>query len=338
MKSSIYSLLVAALPSALAFSSATRPFTAPIATPPPTSAVPTHAEPASSQIPANTHGPKAPRNVAFVAYAYDDQWDGTNTSKPAIDVDALYQDQTGVDTLVINPCDVNENNPAVPQCHGWDFINSTYWEQIWPSYQSVQANGILLIASYGGYGSNTFQLLNQSWDTYYPPNVNMLKTYKFDGIDFDIEPSNDDYVPPLSLALKLVNSIRSDMGQEFIITFTPVSSDLWETGSTDYSGFSSWQLDQEATTTGADGTYVISNGNWDPSRVVLLAPGTSTVGGGWVNLTTLEAVAKNLTDKYGQGKFGGVGGYEYARAGEADDVTNWQWFKDVSQAQGIATS
>lgn len=65
---------------------------------------------------------------------------------------------------------------------------------------------------------------------------------------------------------------------------------------------------------------------------------TSKANSGWVDITTLEGIAQQLTSQYGVGKFGGIGGFEYARAGESDGITNWEWFKDLSQAQGIATS
>lgn len=66
------------------------------------------------------------------------------------------------------------------------------------------------------------------------------------------------YVPSLSLALNLVQSLRHDLGPGFLITMCPIDSDMYQFRNRRYSGFSTWDLDQVATTTGSDGSKMKS--------------------------------------------------------------------------------
>ncbi|CAK4030397.1 glycoside hydrolase family 18 [Lecanosticta acicola] len=342
-----------------------RPFTTPLVPLPPLTSNKLHSGSATTsnpKVPANTNSPKAPLNVAYIAYGYQDQWAGnTDTSKPPIDILPLAQRNSTVDALFINPCSLESQTPSAPSCHGWPFPVSQYWTQIWPMYQEVQAQGILLSASFGGFGSDTFHLLAQDWEKYYPPIPTFLRQNKFDGIDLDIEPSfENSYVPHLSLALQLVNSLRNDMGPEFLITLCPIDSDMYEFRNRKFSGFSTWELDQYATTRDSHGNAMksinfftpqfyegggepsvgyyeelIGNGGWDPRRVAMLVL-TSHDYRGYMNLSEIEGMAKGLRERYGDGTFGGVGGYEYARAGETDGVERWEWYEQIGEALGLA--
>jgi len=190
---------------------------------------------------------------------------------------------------------------------------------------------------------------------YYPPLLQILKNHTINGLDLDVEEDVD-----ISVLVRLLRRLNSDMGEDFILTSAPVASALTASGD-NLSNVSYTQLDKEATDpnrpngklinwynaqlyngwgdAGSTQTYssIISNG-WDPSRVVMGVLDSSKEGSGWVSLDTLGSVISTLKGDYSN--FGGVIGWEYFNAGSCDGLSNaWQWVKQIgSDLFGINSS
>ena len=72
----------------------------------------------------------------------------------------------------------------------------------------------------GGAGG-AFSTLFDNFDTYYPMLRDMLKSYCFNGIDLDIEELVD-----IHNVKKLINQIKKDFKDDFIITMAPLQSSM----------------------------------------------------------------------------------------------------------------
>ncbi|MBD0672708.1 glycosyl hydrolase family 18 protein [Streptomyces sp. CBMA156] len=209
-------------------------------------------------------------------------------------------------------------------------------DEMWKNVAALQKSGIRAEAMLGGYGEGTFSKLHKDFENTYPTLRDLLRTHKFDGIDIDIE---EEF--PLADTEKLIKQLRTDFGSTFIITMSPVASDL--SGTSSFSGhFKYTELEKELGgqinwynaqfycgwgTLDDTGDYeaVVNNG-FDPSRVVA---GTLTnpknCESGYVQPDTLHATLGKLVGKYPA--FAGVAGWEYFNAVSAttnpDDHASW---------------
>lgn len=86
------------------------------------------------------------------------------------------------------------------------------------------------------------KLIFVKFNNYYKPLLSLLKTYKLDGIDIDIEEK-----VPLSTPLRLLRRLHTDMGPLFLKTMAPLSTAMSEDDIL-LSGFSYHALDTLAIT------------------------------------------------------------------------------------------
>ena len=100
----------------------------------------------------------------------------------------------------------------------------TYWTRL----DRIHRLGVKMLASFGGGGVGDFKhLLDPSETAWYPEMRKMLQTYKFDGVDLDIEDQfpGTEVINTAHLRQLLVN-LRNDFGQDFLITAAPGGTDL----------------------------------------------------------------------------------------------------------------
>jgi hypothetical protein len=152
--------------------------------------------------------------------------------------------------------------------------------------------------------------------------------------------------------VKLINSLYTDMGPDFIITMAPVASALVSPSGGDLSGFSYFDLDTQAVASG--GTKLVSwyNGQfysgfgspqdtstydsiisagWDPARIVMGILDSPNDGSGYVSTSTVQSTVSSLKSKYPT--FGGVDGWEYFDAGVGDgDAQPYQWVQAIGSS------
>ncbi|MFC5910561.1 ricin-type beta-trefoil lectin domain protein [Streptacidiphilus monticola] len=203
-----------------------------------------------------------------------------------------------------------------------DAPSSSIYTQMWSDLAAMQAKGTKVEALLGGAAQGSYADLHSDFATYYPVLRDTLRTYHLDGVDLDIEETFS-----LADTEKLIKQLRTDFGSGFLITLTPVATDL--SGTSSYSGgFSYKQLEQDLGSsiswyTGqfycgwgslgstADYDQVVANG-FSPSRVVAGTVTNSANCSGYVQPSQLASTLKSLTGKYPT--FAGAAGWEYFNA------------------------
>jgi len=210
--------------------------------------------------------------------------------------------------------------------------------QMWIDVARMQGSGVKVMCMLGGASDGSFQHLDSDFDDYYAPLKSCIAKYRLDGIDLDVEFS-DETADEIE---KLIKQLRSDFGKDFIITLAPVASAL--SGGSNISGFSyttleadcgsdiDWYNAQFYSSFGSmkdttDYDNIITNFKLDPSRLVAGTlsnkSNSSENGSDWVELDTIKSTIRQLMLKYGD-SFGGIGAWEYYNA-QPDTDEPWTW-------------
>ena len=256
----------------------------------------------------------------------------------------LLQEDTGITHVILAALHVNGPDGNITLND--DSPNSTIYDRTWSEAATLQENGVKVMVMMGGaaQGSYDGRLCNKETgavqDDYYLGLESTLKFHNVDGLDIDIEEP-----VPSACPGNLVERIRADFGEDFIITMAPVASDLTYTGS---NGFSYPEFDKTSTGQQVDwynGQYysgfvegsiedsyenAIKNG-FTPNRIVLGVLNSENDGSGFVSLSHIKEVIANLKSQYSN--FGGVDGWEYFDAGSSDGLSEpWMWTKQIGDA------
>lgn len=172
--------------------------------------------------------------------------------------------------------------------------------------------------------------------------VAFLNDYGLDGVDLDIEEP-----VPLSCATSLIHRLKSDMGEDFIITMAPVASDLTPS-MRGLSGFNYKELEQSSAALLIDWyntqyysgfvegsieqsyAAAVSNG-FPASRIVLGVLDSADDGFGYLGVSELEAAISNI--RQSNADFAGLDGWEYFNAGNSDGFRRpTGWLKRIGRA------
>lgn len=191
------------------------------------------------------------RVVTYMAYYHVDQNTGPYT--PLL---PIVDDHSNITDVVLFSVDLHTNQPNLT-IGGVAPDNSTFLGPLWSEVTKIQAGGIKVLASLGGYGSDSFILLENDFDGYYALLKQFLQYYKLDGLDIDVEPSTDSTysgTPSGASIVKLLKQVDQDFGSDFLVTMVPVADDL-AANPPDYSGFDYKTVDNEAKD--ADGNHII---------------------------------------------------------------------------------
>ena len=209
---------------------------------------------------------------------------------------------------------------------------------MWDDLHTMQDQGVTVSAFLGGAAPGTYRYLHEDFDRYYPVLRDFLRTYGLDGVDLDIEETFS-----LDDTIRLIDTLRADFGADFVVTLTPVATDM--AGRTSFSGgFSYAELEQRAgdridwyntqfycgwgdlsSTTVYD--QILANG-FTPDRVVagtVTNPGNC---GGDVDSPTFDATVGQLAAAHPN--FGGVFGWEYFNSVGHDGGGRETWFSHAS--------
>lgn len=295
-------------------------------------------------------GIASPRNIIYIQslYTEDPSEDSAGTH---ISLLPLIDNDTQVTHVILATVALDRTNATLVTLNGIPVLDPA-WDWLWNETSILQDNGVKVSIMLGGAGSLAYNLLQQNFEGYYPPFLNILQYTGVNGVDLDIElrlPS----VLSMNTVLELLNSIAQDMGDDFIITMAPVPTDFtlgqglgpisWNYSVLDAAAVSSskangklvdWYNVQFYDGYGDPGNTTlygdILQKGWDGDRIVL---GLATYDlEGWYPLTDYQAIVQDLVKEYPD--FGGVDGWEYGLAGldEPEALEPWEWVAGIGTA------
>ncbi|KAK3050577.1 hypothetical protein LTR09_008217 [Extremus antarcticus] len=226
---------------------------------------------------------------------------------------------------------LNDNPPSHPK-----------FATLWSEVSWLRAAGIKILAMLGGAAKGTFARLDsESKDdfmAYYSLLRDFLRTYSLDGIDLDVEEEMS-----LPGIIRLIDTLRSDFGPDFLITMAPVATALLP-AQPHLSGFSYFDLERQRgqeiawyntqfycgwgdASTPFWYDAIIASG-WASGRVVMGLLTSPKLGAGYVGWEKLEGVLRGLRWRYGTA-FGGIMGWEYFCAEPGGEARPWEWVEKV---------
>lgn len=228
---------------------------------------------------------------------------------------------------------LNDNHPSDP-C----------FATLWAELRIAQASGISVLGMLGGAAKGSFTRLDQdegTFESYYLPLRNLVRDRGLNGLDLDVE-------EPMSLAgiIRLIDRLRADFGPSFLITLAPVAAALLDSRR-NLSGFDyealevmrgkdiAWYNTQFYCGWGDASTpfmyeLCVARG-WDPRKVVMGLVTTSENGSGWVPWEVLGPNLSVLKRRFGDGRFGGVMGWEYFNSSPGGREKPWEWAQRITK-------
>jgi len=231
-----------------------------------------------------------------------------------------------------NNLTLNDDSPDHPK-----------YTQLWDEVLVLQDSGIKVMGMLGGAARGSFARLDYSesrtdvplarFESYYTPLRDMIRKYNLDGLDLDIEEEMS-----LPGVIHLIDRLKADFGQDFIITLAPVATALMA-GRRHLSGFDhrlleaargssiAWYNAQFYNGWGGlhstDAYDEIMRNGWRPEKVVAgMLTNPRHGGSGYVPLDRTAAVLSLLVEKYPG--FGGVMGWEYWSSLPQEEHS-WMW-------------
>lgn len=208
--------------------------------------------------------------------------------------------------------------------------------QLWEELKVFQDVGIKVLGMLGGAAQGSFRRLDQieeaDFEAHYKPLQQMVHTHNLDGLDLDVEEE-------MSLAgiTRLIDRLKSDFGDSFLITMSPVASALQ--GHPHLSGFDYEAL--EVMRGGSIAWYhvqfynnwgylpdimgydtILSRG-WQAEKIVVSVLTNPGNGAGWIPLGELKETLAALMQLYP--RFGGVFGWEYFNSLPGGCERPWEW-------------
>lgn len=225
-----------------------------------------------------------------------------------------------------NTLTLNDHPPSHPR-------NATLWAEL----SCLRASGIKVLGMLGGAARGTFALLDSSlpeFEAYYSVLHDFVKEKELDGLDLDVEEEMS-----LDGIVRLVDRLKEDFGEGFVITLAPVAAALLDERR-NLSGFDYAELEIMRGSriawynaqfycgwgemwTGVMYDTIIARG-WAPGKIVAGLVTNSENGAGWVPFIVLKLVLSRLRSRYGDG-FGGVMGWEYFNSLPGGKERPWEW-------------
>ncbi|KAF3479479.1 alkaline phosphatase family protein [Arthroderma uncinatum] len=280
-----------------------------------------------------------PRVICYYQTYFPDN--GTNY----VSMLPLCTNYSGVSHVILAAFHINEDAESITLND--DSPDDPRYLPLWEEVRVLKAAGIKIMGMLGGAAKGSFQRLDgeiHDFYNYYTPLRNMIRAHGLDGLDLDVEEEMS-----LPGIVRLINSLKSDFGNDFIITLAPVATALIQ-GLRHLSGFDYFALEEQMGSkiswyhaqfyNGWGGITdpsmyhtIIANG-WNPEKVVvgvLSNPRNGTQG--YVPMETLNRVLPTLLQNYPS--FGGVSGWEYFNALPGGRQEPWQWAALMSLILGM---
>ncbi|KAL8995643.1 MAG: hypothetical protein Q9169_004652 [Polycauliona sp. 2 TL-2023] len=214
---------------------------------------------------------------------------------------------------------------------------------LWEEIRILQDVGVKVLGMLGGAAQGSFQRLDgidAEFEEYYVPLRDMIRECGFDGLDLDVEEEMS-----LLGVIRLIDRLKSDFGQDFLITLAPVATALQ--GRRHLSGFDYEALEvmrghqiawynvqfynNWGNLTWLEGYGGIIHLGWKAEKVVagvLTNPGNGTQG--WVETEELARTIAMLKMLFPG--FGGIMGWEYYNSTPGGEQKPWEWAEVVGRA------
>jgi len=219
---------------------------------------------------------------------------------------------------------LNDDPPSHPK-------HTPLWEEV----AILQDIGVKALGMLGGAARGSFERLDKSdaeFEAYYVPLRDMVRQYSFDGLDLDVEEEMT-----LGGIIRLIDRLKADFGQAFIITLAPVATALQ--GRPHLSGFDyealevmrgssiAWYHAQFYNNWGRLESFVdydaILRQGWRPEKVVVGVLTNPGLGHGYIEFEDLRRTVSAMAQFYPG--FAGVMGWEYFNSRPGDEGAPWQW-------------
>ncbi|KAL4788461.1 glycoside hydrolase superfamily [Aspergillus varians] len=266
---------------------------------------------------------------------------------PYVSLLPLLNNHTGITHVILAAFHLNAPNPNHITLNNDPPSDSTY-DELWAEVPLLQQSGVKVMAMLGGAAKGTFSCLDgddAQFEEYYVPLLAMIRRHGLDGIDLDVE-------EPMSLSgiVRLIDRLKADLGEGFLITLAPVAAALLGIGN--LSGFDYRQLEEQRAGRIAWYNAQFYNGwgpaedprmyaaivaqGWSAARVVyglLTHPGNGSQG--YVPQEVIGPVLAVLVEQFPN--FGGVMGWEYFNSMPGQRDRPWEWAAQMSLSMGMKT-
>ncbi|KAL4923727.1 alkaline phosphatase family protein [Aspergillus undulatus] len=266
---------------------------------------------------------------------------------PYVSLLPLLNNHTGITHVILAAFHLNAPNPERITLNDDPPTHSMY-DEMWAEVPILQQSGVKVMGMLGGAARGTFSCLDGNdaqFEEYYVPLLAMIRRHGLDGMDLDVE-------EPMSLPgiVRLIDRLKADLGEGFIITLAPVAAALLGLGN--LSGFDYRQLEQQRAGSIAWYNAQFYNGwgpaedprmyativaqGWSAARVVyglLTNPGNGSQG--YVRQEVIGPVLAMLVERFPN--FGGVMGWEYFNALPGQRERPWEWAAQMSLNMGMKT-
>ncbi|KAJ6022070.1 hypothetical protein N7540_007574 [Penicillium herquei] len=265
-------------------------------------------------------------------------------SDPYVSMMPLVENNTGATHVILAAIHINEDPDRITLND--DPPDNPKFDPLWAEVPLVKQGGVKIMGMLGGAARGSFTRLDgdqDQFERYYLPLLEILRRYELDGLDLDVEEAMS-----LEGIIRLIDRLKADMGDEFIITLAPVAAALLGVGN--LSGFDYRELEQARASKIDWYNAQFYNGwgpaedprmyaamiaqGWSPRRVVyglLTNPGNGSQG--YVSGERLSPVLANLVEQFPN--FGGVMGWEYFNALPGGREKPWQWAAEMSVNMGL---
>ncbi|KAI9373770.1 PhoD-like phosphatase-domain-containing protein [Aspergillus egyptiacus] len=264
---------------------------------------------------------------------------------PYVSLMPLLNNHTGITHIILAAFHLNAANPEHITLND-DPPSHPMYNPLWAEVPVLQASGIKVMGMLGGAAPGTFSCLDgdqAQFETYYGPLLAMIRRHRLDGLDLDVE-------EPMSLGgiIRLIDRLKDDLGEDFIITLAPVAAALLGIGN--LSGFDYRELERQRAHRIAWYNTQFYNGwgpaqdprmyaaivaqGWSPARVVyglLTHPGNGSQG--YVAQEVIGPVLALLMEQFPN--FGGVMGWEYFNSMPGQKEKPWEWAAQMSLSMGM---
>ncbi|KAI1007637.1 hypothetical protein K3495_g575 [Podosphaera aphanis] len=228
---------------------------------------------------------------------------------------------------------LNDHDPSHPR-----------FQTMWTELRALQSSGIKVLGMLGGAARGSFARLDlddAKFELYYKPLKNMISERNLDGLDLDVEEHMS-----LSGIIRLIDRLKVDFGNDFLITLAPVAAALMsENPQHNLSGFSYEALEVMRGTKIAwynaqfycgwgqmdktDGYELIINRGYPIEKVVVGLVTNPLNGSGWIPMGVLQEVLINLQIRFPG--FAGVMGWEYFNPLAEDRDQPWEWAANMTR-------